>query len=57
MAGAALSWAIGTVLVKKFAWGDMPVMALTAWQQLIGGLPIVLGWWLLEPFRTSARSA
>ncbi len=50
MAGAALSWAIGTVLVKKFAWGDMPVMALTAWQQLIGGLPIVLGWWLLEPF-------
>jgi drug/metabolite transporter (DMT)-like permease len=25
------------------------VMALTAWQQLIGGAPIVLGWWLLEP--------
>jgi drug/metabolite transporter (DMT)-like permease len=24
-------------------------MALTAWQQLIGGAPIVLGWWLLEP--------
>jgi drug/metabolite transporter (DMT)-like permease len=50
MAGAALSWAIGTVLVKKFAWGDMPVMALTGWQQLIGGLPIVLGFWLLEPW-------
>ena len=49
MATAALSWAIGTVLIKKFAWGGMPVMALTAWQQLIGGLPIVLGWWLLEP--------
>jgi drug/metabolite transporter (DMT)-like permease len=49
MAGAALSWAIGTVLIKKFAWGGMPVMALTGWQQLIGGLPIVLGWWLLEP--------
>jgi len=49
MAAAALSWAIGTVLVKKFAWGSMPVMALTGWQQLIGGLPIVLGWWLLEP--------
>jgi drug/metabolite transporter (DMT)-like permease len=50
MAAAALSWAIGTVLMKKFAWDGMPVMALTAWQQLIGGLPIVLGWWLLEPW-------
>jgi len=49
MAGAALSWAIGTVLVKKFAWDGMAVMALTGWQQLIGGLPIVLGWWWLEP--------
>lgn len=49
MAGAALSWAIGTVLVKKFAWDGMAVMALTGWQQLIGGVPIVLGWWLLEP--------
>jgi drug/metabolite transporter (DMT)-like permease len=49
MAGAALSWAIGTVLVKKFAWDGMAVMALTGWQQLIGGAPIVLGWWLLEP--------
>jgi hypothetical protein len=29
MAGAALSWAIGTVLVKQFAWSGMPVMALT----------------------------
>ncbi len=49
MAAAALSWAIGTVLIKKFAWDGMPVMALTGWQQLIGGLPIVVGWWLLEP--------
>jgi drug/metabolite transporter (DMT)-like permease len=50
MALAALAWAIGTVLIKKFTWGGMPVMALTGWQQLIGGLPIVIGWWLLEPF-------
>lgn len=49
MLGAALSWALGTVLVKKFAWGHLPVMALTGWQQLIGGVPIVIGWWLLEP--------
>ncbi len=50
MAGAALGWAIGTVLIKKFDWKGMPVMALTGWQQLIGGVPIVIGWWLLEPF-------
>ena len=56
MAGAALSWAIGTVLVKKFAWDGMAVMALTGWQQLIGGLPIVLGWWLLEPLPDLARA-
>jgi drug/metabolite transporter (DMT)-like permease len=49
MLGAALSWAIGTVLVKKFAWDPLAITALTGWQQLIGGVPIVIGWWLLEP--------
>jgi drug/metabolite transporter (DMT)-like permease len=49
MLGAAVSWAIGTVLIKRFAWQPMPVMALTGWQLLIGGVPIVIGWWLLEP--------
>jgi drug/metabolite transporter (DMT)-like permease len=49
MLGAAICWAIGTVLVKKFAWDGLAVTALTGWQQLIGGLPIVIGWWLLEP--------
>ena len=49
MLGAALCWAIGTVLVKKFVWDRLAVTALTGWQQLIGGAPIVLGWWLLEP--------
>jgi drug/metabolite transporter (DMT)-like permease len=46
---AALNWALGTILVKKFDWGSMSVLALTGWQQLIGGIPIVIGWWLLEP--------
>ncbi len=46
---AALNWGLGTVLVKKFDWGDMSVLALTGWQQLIGGIPIVIGWMLLEP--------
>jgi drug/metabolite transporter (DMT)-like permease len=49
MLGAAICWAIGTVLIKRFAWHPMPVMALTGWQLLIGGVPIVIGWWLLEP--------
>ena len=49
MLGAALCWAVGTVLVKKFAWGGLAITALTGWQQLIGGVPIVIGWWLLEP--------
>ncbi len=46
---AALNWGLGTVLVKKIDWGGMSVLALTGWQQLIGGIPIVIGWWLLEP--------
>ena len=46
---AALNWGLGTVLVKKIDWGGMSVLALTGWQQLIGGVPIVIGWWLLEP--------
>jgi drug/metabolite transporter (DMT)-like permease len=49
MLGAAICWAIGTVLVKKFAWDGLTVTALTGWQQLLGGAPIVIGWWLLEP--------
>ncbi|MGI9487646.1 MAG: DMT family transporter [Geminicoccaceae bacterium] len=46
---AALNWGFGTILVKKIDWGGMSVLALTGWQQLIGSLPIVIGWWLLEP--------
>ncbi len=49
MTMAALNWAFGTVLVKKFDWRGMSVMALTGWQQLLGGIPIVIGWFLLEP--------
>jgi drug/metabolite transporter (DMT)-like permease len=49
MLGAAVCWATGTVLIKRFIWHPMPVMALTGWQMLIGGVPVVIGWWLLEP--------
>ena len=49
MLGAALGWATGTVLIKRFTWRAMPIMALTGWQLLLGGVPIVIGWWLWEP--------
>ncbi len=42
MLGAAISWAIGTVLFKRF---PLPVGGIvnTGWQMAIGGLPIILG--------------
>jgi drug/metabolite transporter (DMT)-like permease len=40
---AALSWAIGTVLVKRLrAQQKIDLLSLTAWQMLIGAVPIVL---------------
>ncbi len=42
MAAAALSWAIGTVGMKKTNW-RMPISVVVAWQCLIGGIPIVIG--------------
>jgi drug/metabolite transporter (DMT)-like permease len=39
MLGAAVSWALGTVLMKRYP-VDLPVASLTAWQLLLGGIPI-----------------
>ncbi len=39
--GAAVSWAIGTVLTKHVDWRTPP-LALAGWQLAIGGLPILL---------------
>ena len=47
MVGAAISWAIGTVLMKRWQL-PMPASTLTAWQMLIGGVPIVVGALLFE---------
>lgn len=46
MAGA-FSWAIGTVMMKRYP-VDLPVTALTAWQLLLGGIPIYAGALALE---------
>jgi len=40
MLASAVLWAAGTVYQKKIDWA-MPVLTLTAWQLLLGSLPIV----------------
>jgi drug/metabolite transporter (DMT)-like permease len=47
---AALSWAVGTVLLKRYP-TRMPTTSFTGWQLLIGGVPIVLGALLLDTQR------
>ncbi len=42
MLGAAVSWALGTVLMKRFTW-SLQTSALAGWQLLIGSIPITLG--------------
>ncbi len=49
MCAAALNWAIGTVIIKRYEW-NVPVIALVAWQLAIGGIPIVIGRVVLEGF-------
>ena len=45
--GAAFTWAIGTVLQKKYP-VQAPLPAYTAWTMLLGGIPILLGALALE---------
>ena len=44
---AAMSWAAGIVATKAFDW-QIGTLALTGWQLLVGGIPIVLAWPLVE---------
>jgi drug/metabolite transporter (DMT)-like permease len=48
MLGAAFCWAAGTVLVKFFHW-HMPAALVMGWQLMIGGIPVVIGAFLLDP--------
>jgi drug/metabolite transporter (DMT)-like permease len=48
MLGAAVSWALGTVAMKRYPLG-MPTVVLTGWLMAIGGLPIVVGALWLAP--------
>jgi drug/metabolite transporter (DMT)-like permease len=44
---AALCWALGTVLIKRYPTA-LPTTSFTAWQLLIGGIPLVAGALLLD---------
>jgi drug/metabolite transporter (DMT)-like permease len=48
--GAAISWALGTVLQKRFPI-RLPVGLYTAWIMLLGGVPIFAGALLFEDWR------
>ena len=48
MIAAAMCWAAGIVVMKGEAW-PVGIIALTGWQLVLGGVPIVLAWLVLEP--------
>jgi len=54
MLGAAMSWATGTVLIKRTKW-NTPTTVLTGWQLILGSIPVVIGALLLEPVSASFK--
>lgn len=54
MIGSAMSWAVGTVLIKYFRF-TIPTISLTGWQSIIGALPIIIGTIILEPLPTISK--
>jgi drug/metabolite transporter (DMT)-like permease len=52
MLGAALSWATGTVLIKRTQWNTTTTV-LTGWQLLLGSIPVIVGALVLEPLSGS----
>jgi drug/metabolite transporter (DMT)-like permease len=47
MIAAAISWATGTVALKRYRF-TIPTAALAGWQMLLGGVPIFIGAGLLD---------
>ena len=45
--GGAVAWALGTVLMRRYPI-SLGTTALTAWQMLVGGLPIMIGALVLD---------
>ena len=54
MLSAAISWAIGTVLLKKITW-QLPTLSNIAWQLLFSSLPVTLVAALSEPLPDLTR--
>jgi len=48
MLGAAVTWAGGTVFLKYFRW-TMPITVIAGWQLILGGIPVIIGAFILEP--------
>jgi len=46
--GAAFSWALGTVMIKRWPVA-LPATSFTAWQKVLGGIPIVAVALFIEP--------
>jgi drug/metabolite transporter (DMT)-like permease len=51
MLGASVSWAGGTVFIKYFRW-TMPTAAFAGWQEVLGGVPVIIGALIFEPITT-----
>jgi drug/metabolite transporter (DMT)-like permease len=45
---SAVAWGVGTVGQKLRQW-QIGILALSGWQLVIGGVPIVVAWLILEP--------
>ena len=43
--GAALSWSVGTIILKRYP-VDLPTTSMTGWTMVLGGIPI----WIAAPF-------
>ncbi|MCP5368301.1 MAG: DMT family transporter [Hyphomicrobiales bacterium] len=48
MLGAALTWAMGTVLIKRYRWRT-PAPTLVGWHLVLGALPLTAGALAFEP--------
>ena len=48
MIGAAICWGGGIVALKGQRW-QVGIMALSGWQLVLGGAPIVVAWLIVEP--------
>jgi len=53
--GAAASWALGSVVIKRFP-TSLPTTSFTAWQLLLGGLPILIGTCVLDSGKVAPLS-